>query len=70
MKTHFVRRLPAELFAIAFGLLFYALPTQAATKIMVAADGSGEFTSVQEAVMKIPDGQADNPVIIEIKPGK
>ena len=56
---------------IAFALLqlFPALPTQAATTIVVAADGSGEFKSVQEAVMKIPDGRADNPVIIEIKPG-
>jgi pectinesterase len=42
---------------------------RAATTLVVAADGSGQFKSVQEAVMKIPDGRADDPVIIEIKPG-
>jgi pectinesterase len=41
----------------------------AETTIVVAADGSGEFKSVQEAVMKIPDGRPDNPVVIQIKPG-
>src|SRR5262249_27724925 len=39
------------------------------TTVVVAADGSGEFKSVQEAVMKFPDGRADDPVVIHIKPG-
>ena len=67
MKTHLFHRFSAVLVVPA--LLFSALPALAATTIVVAADGSGEFKSVQEAVMKIPDGRADNPVVIEIKPG-
>jgi pectinesterase len=42
---------------------------QAATTIVVAADGSGQFTKVQDAIMSVPDGRADEPVIIRIKPG-
>jgi pectinesterase len=72
MRSHLVNFLSAEL--IALGALLsgtgnIAPPAQAATTLVVAADGSGEFKSVQEAVMKIPDGRRDNPVIIEIKPG-
>src|SRR4051794_13783414 len=37
--------------------------------LIVAADGSGQFTKVQDAIMSIPDGQADRPVVIRIKPG-
>jgi pectinesterase len=37
--------------------------------IVVAADGSGQFKSVQEAVMSVPSGTADRPVVIRIKPG-
>src|SRR4051794_12555705 len=37
--------------------------------LIVAADGSGQFTKVQDAIMAIPDGQADRPVVIRIKPG-
>ncbi len=39
------------------------------TTIVVAADGSGQFTNVQDAIMSVPDGRADHPVIIHIKPG-
>jgi pectinesterase len=42
---------------------------RAETTIVVAADGSGQFTKVQDAIMSVPDGRADNPVIIHIKPG-
>jgi pectinesterase len=41
----------------------------AETLIVVAADGSGQFTKVQDAIMSVPDGRADNPVTIHIKPG-
>ena len=44
-------------------------PLRAQTNITVAADGSGQFKSVQEAVMSVPSGSATNPVIIHIKPG-
>jgi pectinesterase len=37
--------------------------------LTVAADGSGQFTKVQDAIMSIPDGSAENPVYIHIKPG-
>lgn len=41
----------------------------AGTTLVVAADGSGQFRSVQEAVMAVPAGTAASPVFIHIKPG-
>jgi pectinesterase len=41
----------------------------AQTEIIVAADGSARYKTVQEAVMAVPSGTRDNPVIIRIKPG-
>jgi pectinesterase len=41
----------------------------AETTLVVAADGSGQYTKVQEAIMAVPDGRAANPVIIHVKPG-
>ncbi len=41
----------------------------AQTNLFVAADGSAQFKTVQEAVMAVPAGSATNPVIIHIKPG-
>jgi pectinesterase len=38
-------------------------------EIVVAADGSGNFRSVQEAIMSVPAGSADSPVIIHVRPG-
>ena len=37
--------------------------------ITVALDGSGQFKSVQEAIMSVPAGSAAKPVVIHIKPG-
>jgi pectinesterase len=37
--------------------------------IVVAADGSGQFTNVQAAIMSVPSGSRTNPVIIHVKPG-
>jgi pectinesterase len=37
--------------------------------LMVAADGSGQFTNVQTAIMSIPSGSRTNPVVIHLKPG-
>jgi Pectinesterase len=39
------------------------------SEIIVALDGSGNFRSVQEAIMSVPAATAQNPVIIRIKPG-
>lgn len=46
-----------------------AIGFAAETTLVVAADGSGRFTKVQDAIMAVPDGRADSPVIIRIKPG-
>lgn len=37
--------------------------------IVVAKDGSGQFKTVQEAVMSVPAGTPETPVVIHIKPG-
>jgi len=39
------------------------------TEVVVAQDGSGQFTNVQAAIMAVPMGAATNPVVIRIKPG-
>jgi pectinesterase len=41
----------------------------AETVVNVAADGSAKFKSVQEAIMSVPMGTRENPVIIRIAPG-
>lgn len=49
-----------------------AIPGRAAVKpvnLVVAADGSGQFTNVQAAIMSVPSGSRTNPVVIHIKPG-
>jgi pectinesterase len=49
--------------------LFSTASLMAQTNITVAPDGSGQFKSVQTAIMSVPSGSATNPVIIHIKPG-
>ena len=41
----------------------------ASTNLVVAADGSGQFKTVQEAIMAVPAGSSNNPVFIHLKPG-
>ena len=41
----------------------------AQTNLVVAADGTGQFKTVQEAIMAVPAGSAANPVLIHIQPG-
>ncbi|MEO6391712.1 MAG: pectinesterase family protein [Pyrinomonadaceae bacterium] len=38
-------------------------------ELIVAADGSAKYKTIQEAVMAVPAGTIENPVIIRIKPG-
>jgi pectinesterase len=57
-------------FAAAF-FVFGAREARAAqTELVVAVDGSGQYRSVQEAIMAVPAGTAENPVVIRIKPGR
>ena len=55
------------LVAVALFLSRTNLPAQ--TNLYVAADGSAPFTSVQSAIMAVPSGSHENPVIIHIAPG-
>jgi pectinesterase len=41
----------------------------APVELIVAADGSAKYKTVQEAIMAVPAGSPDNPVVIRIKPG-
>jgi pectinesterase len=52
----------------AFSLLM-ASASAAETTLVVAADGTGQYRKVQDAIMAIPDGRSDRPVVIHIKPG-
>jgi pectinesterase len=64
------RRNSASLFLILAAVsLLAASTTRAETTITVAADGTGQFTKVQDAIMSIQDGTAANPVFIRIKRG-
>ena len=44
------------------GLLGFAATLTAETNLLVAADGSAKFKSVQEAIMSVPSGTRENPV--------
>src|SRR5262245_36971917 len=56
-------------FANALLLAFTIVSDAAETTLIVAADGSGKFSKVQDAIMSVPDGRAGSPVVIRIKPG-
>jgi pectinesterase len=71
------RKLIGRIATSAFYLLLVSLWSSrsdrmaaAETTVTVAADGSGQFTKVQDAIMSVPNGTAENPVFIRIKPGK
>ena len=51
------------------GVLAQAGITETPINITVALDGSGQFKSVQEAIMSVPAGSPSKPVVIHIKPG-
>ncbi len=50
-------------------LLLCSAKLFAQTNLYVAADGSAQFSSVQAAIMAVPMGTRENPVIIHIAPG-
>ena len=51
-------------------LIFCAVEARAAaTELSVAQDGSAKYRTVQEAIMAVPSGTRENPVVIRIKPG-
>jgi pectinesterase len=57
------------LFCQAGGQRAFAAGLNPQSSIVVAADGSGQFKSVQDAIMSVPSGSASRPVVIRIKPG-
>lgn len=52
-----------------FAIFFCSMSLRAQTDVTVATDGSGQFRSVQAAIMSVPSGSATNPVTIHIEPG-
>lgn len=56
------------LLAVLHGLSFVAVDGQTSKRIVVAADGSGDFKSVQQAVDHVPENNS-RPIVIQIKPG-
>jgi pectinesterase len=68
--------LPAGLCALILPVLNLGCRSAASSQpavnpvnIVVAADGSGQFTNVQAAIMSVPSGTRTNPVVIHLKPG-
>src|SRR3712207_915653 len=57
--------LPVFVFLVAGTRGAQAAPVE----LVVAADGSAKYKTVQEAVMAVPAGTAEGPVVIRIKPG-
>jgi pectinesterase len=68
MKTQ-IQSLFTTKITLAF-LVFAACRLHAETNLTVAADGSGQFATVQQAIMSVPAGAATNPVNIHLKAGK
>src|SRR3954471_12693474 len=70
-SLHFHRLMKQLILApIWLSIAMLAITARAAeTTLVVAADGSGQYTKVQDAVMAVPDGRRESPVVIRIKPG-
>jgi pectinesterase len=69
MKLFFSRAIILASSLLALTLFGTHAANAAQTELVVAADGSAKYKSVQEAIMAVPAGTRDNPVIIRIKPG-
>jgi len=57
------------LLVCATGVALGRAAQQKPIDITVALDGTGQFKSVQDAIMSVPAGTAEKPVVIHIKPG-
>lgn len=57
---------PTLFFAV---LLFCTAQLFAQTNLFVATDGSAQFSTVQSAIMSVPSGSRENPVVIHLAPG-
>ena len=58
-----------KFFASIAATLTSVFQLAAQTNLFVAADGSAPFKSVQAAIMAVPSGSNENPVLIHVKPG-
>ena len=70
-RITFPKRQAARLALAAFFLLAWGagVAEAAPVELVVAADGSAKYRTIQEAVMAVPAGTPDSPVIIRIRPG-
>ncbi|HTL71755.1 MAG TPA: pectinesterase family protein [bacterium] len=55
--------------AVLMLAVFFAAGLFAQTNLYVATDGSAPFKTVQSAIMAVPSGSRENPVVIHIAPG-
>ena len=78
MTTNLLKDTRARRFCLSVALLALAVvflvggvceAKAAPVELVVAADGSAQYRTIQEAVMAVPAGTADSPVRIRIKPG-
>ena len=56
-------------YRLLLALVFFTASLRAQIILHVAADGTAQFKSVQEAIMSVPSGSRENPVVIHIAPG-
>lgn len=56
-----------QLAIVALGI--FGLNAVGQTNLFVAADGTAKFKTVQAAIMAVPSGSRENPVVIHIAPG-
>ena len=61
--------MPHKLFALLAAWIGLAASLAAQTNLYVAADGSAPYKSVPAAIMAVPAGTRENPVVIHIAPG-
>jgi pectinesterase len=62
-------QLTSSILILASYILLAGSASAAPVTLSVAADGSAQFTKVEDAIMSVPDGRRDSPVVIHIKPG-